>query len=79
MLNDKIIVVTGGAGFLGRTFVHAIAEQDGIAIVADIDIEAANRVAEEFLSSYPGRVLAATLDITDKANKNIFLGQHTHV
>jgi NAD(P)-dependent dehydrogenase (short-subunit alcohol dehydrogenase family) len=68
MLNDKIIVVTGGAGFLGRTFVRAIAEHGGTAVVADIDIEATNRVAEEISSSYPGRVLAATLDITDKAS-----------
>ena len=66
MLNGKIIVVTGGAGFLGRTFVRAIAEHGGTAVMADIDTDATNRVAEEISSSYPGRVLAATLDITDK-------------
>lgn len=68
MLNDKVVVVTGGAGFLGRSFVRAIAEQGGIAVVADIDAEATNRVAQEIASSYPGRVTAATLDITDKTS-----------
>jgi NAD(P)-dependent dehydrogenase (short-subunit alcohol dehydrogenase family) len=68
MLNDKIVVVTGGAGFLGRTFVRAIAEHGGTVVVADINAEAANRVAEEISSSYPGRVLAATLDIANKAS-----------
>lgn len=68
MLNDKIIVVTGGAGFLGRTFVRTIAEHGGTAVVADIDAEATNRVTEEISSSYPGRASAATLDITDKAS-----------
>ena len=68
MLHNKIIVVTGGAGFLGRTFVRAIAEHGGTAVVADIDTEVTNRVAEEISLSYPGRVLAATLDITDKAS-----------
>jgi NAD(P)-dependent dehydrogenase (short-subunit alcohol dehydrogenase family) len=68
MLKDKVVVVTGGAGFLGRSFVRAIAEQGGIAVVADIDTEATNRVAEEIASSYRGRAAAATLDITDKAS-----------
>jgi NAD(P)-dependent dehydrogenase (short-subunit alcohol dehydrogenase family) len=68
MLEDKVVVVTGGAGFLGRSFVRAIAEQGGIAVVADIDTEATNRVAEEIASSYRGRAAAATLDITDKAS-----------
>lgn len=68
MLNNKIVVVTGGAGFLGRSFVRAIAAQGGIAVVADIDAEASNRVAEEIASDYPGRVAAATLDITDKTS-----------
>ena len=68
MLNDKIIIVTGGAGFLGRSFVRAIAEQGGIAVIADIDTKATNRLAEEIASDYPGKVEAVTLDITDKAS-----------
>ena len=66
MLNDKIIIVTGGAGFLGRTFVRAIVEHGGTAVVADIDTEATKRVAEEISSRYPERALAARMDITDK-------------
>jgi NAD(P)-dependent dehydrogenase (short-subunit alcohol dehydrogenase family) len=68
MLKDKIIVVVGGAGFLGRTFVRAITEQGGIAVVADIHTEAINRVADEIASNHPGQVLASTMDITNKAS-----------
>lgn len=68
MLNGKIIVVTGGAGFLGRTFARAIAEHGGIAVVADIDAEATNRVEKEISANFPDKVFAATLDITDKAS-----------
>jgi Dehydrogenases with different specificities (related to short-chain alcohol dehydrogenases) len=66
MLKDKVVVVTGGAGFLGRGFVHAIAEQGGIAVVADFNAEAAACVVEEVTALNPGRAEAATLDITDK-------------
>jgi NAD(P)-dependent dehydrogenase (short-subunit alcohol dehydrogenase family) len=68
MLKDKIIVVAGGAGFLGRTFVRAITEQGGTAVVADIDSKAINLLAEEIASKHPGKVLAVTLDITNKAS-----------
>jgi NAD(P)-dependent dehydrogenase (short-subunit alcohol dehydrogenase family) len=65
MLNDKVVVVTGGAGALGRSFVDAIARQGGIAIVADVNIEAARRVADEWLVQPGwGSIVAAELDIT---------------
>lgn len=68
MLNNTVVVVTGGAGLLGRSFVSAIAAQGGIVVVADLDAEAAIRVAEEIGVSNPGRVEAMRLDITDKAS-----------
>lgn len=68
MLNDKVIVVTGGAGFLGRSIVRAIAEHGGTVVVADIDTEAANQVAEEISSFCYGQVMAATLDIANKSS-----------
>jgi len=37
ILKDKVIVVTGGAGLIGRSAVIAIVEQGGIAVIADID------------------------------------------
>lgn len=64
MLADKVIVITGGAGFLGRQFCSAVSRQGGIAVVADINVEAATAVSDEILSKYPGRAEAASLDIT---------------
>jgi len=68
MLNDAVVVVTGGAGLLGRVFVRCVAEHGGIAVVADLDAEAAASVADDLAATKPGRVQAATLDITDKAS-----------
>lgn len=59
-LKNKIVVVTGGAGVLGRAFVRAIAESGGIAIAADIDLDAAMILVKDSA----GRVEAAQLDIT---------------
>jgi len=64
MLDSKVVVVTGGAGFLGRAFASAVARHDGIAVVADIDLDAAERVAQEIRESQSGRAESASLDIT---------------
>lgn len=44
MLNNKIIVITGGAGLIGKEFVKAVIENNGIAIIADINAEIGNSV-----------------------------------
>lgn len=66
MQNEKIVVITGGAGFLGRHFCNAIAAHGGIAVVADIDFDAAKRVADEIAESYPGKAEPVLLDIASK-------------
>lgn len=83
LLTDKVVVVSGGAGFLGRQFCTAVAEQGGIAVVADIDVETAARVAGEIVSTYPGRAEAAPLDIADQASVNALIAElrqrHGHI
>lgn len=64
MLTNKVVVITGGAGFLGRQFCTAVAERGATVVVADIDAEAAARVAGKIVSIYPGRAEAMSLDIT---------------
>ena len=59
---NKVIVITGGAGVIGESFVRSISENDGIAIIADIDFSAAQLLA----AKVGGRSEAFILDITDK-------------
>lgn len=63
LVKNKIIVVTGGAGLLGRDFCKAIVENGGIAIMAEHNIALAEKtVANLQLNS----IVPEKIDITDK-------------
>ncbi len=77
LLDGRRVVVTGGAGLLGRTFCAAIAAHGGVAIVADRQLDAAKDVAAAIQKDHPGGADAAPLDITDKASIDALI-QHVH-
>jgi NAD(P)-dependent dehydrogenase (short-subunit alcohol dehydrogenase family) len=66
VLENKIVVVTGGGGLIGRSFVSGILKHGGIAIVADIDLDSAFAFTEQLSSTYSERIEATKLDITNK-------------
>lgn len=51
MLQDKIVVITGGAGLLGRQFCQGVAAAGALVVVADRDAEAAARVAADVMAT----------------------------
>jgi NAD(P)-dependent dehydrogenase (short-subunit alcohol dehydrogenase family) len=65
MLRDKLVVIAGGAGTLGRLFARRVAERGGRAVVADSDAVSAAHVAEQIAADHPGLVESAALDVTD--------------
>ncbi|WP_323588673.1 oxidoreductase [Aliarcobacter butzleri] len=46
MLKNKVVVITGGAGLIGKEFVKAVIENNGVAIIADINEQIAEEVKE---------------------------------
>lgn len=67
LLKDKIVVVTGGAGLLGREFVGAIAAHGGTAVIADFDEEAGIAACQQInAKGFSGRVDFVPIDISDK-------------
>jgi NAD(P)-dependent dehydrogenase (short-subunit alcohol dehydrogenase family) len=67
MLKGKVIVITGGAGLLGKEFATAILENHGIAIIADSDTERGLKAESGLKKLFPrGRVDFQPLNITDK-------------
>lgn len=64
-LLDNVVIITGGAGLLGRTIVKAIIESGGIAICADRDGEASSNLSDELSVIYGSdRIAFYPLDIT---------------
>lgn len=67
MLKNKIVVITGGAGLIGKEFVSAVVEQNGIAIIADINEEIGNKVKDEMSAELNTQNIDfVKLDITSK-------------
>jgi NAD(P)-dependent dehydrogenase (short-subunit alcohol dehydrogenase family) len=60
-LRDKVALVTGGAGGLGRATARALAEAGAVVVVADIDEDGGRAVAEEVDGRFT-RVDVADLD-----------------
>lgn len=66
MLNNQIVVVTGGAGLVGTAFVEAIAQNGGVAIIADISIEKGHQAKASLPESLQGNIDVIELDIINK-------------
>ena len=63
LVRDKVVIVTGGAGLLGRTFCQAIADNGGIAVVAEYDIAMAEKLCTSLENA---SIVPAQVNITDK-------------
>ena len=70
ILNNKVIVVTGGSGLLGKAFIKEILDYGGIAILTDINTSLAQDFIDKIKVKYPNHFYAANMDITNKSSIN---------
>src|SRR5574344_1180302 len=71
MLKDKVVVITGGAGLIGKEFVKAIIKNKGIAIIADINEQIGLDVKENLSKELnTTNIDFIQLDITSKESLN---------
>jgi len=67
ILEGKVVVITGGAGLIGKEFAKAVMSQGGIVVIADIDEERIQYVSKELERAFPGdKVDAFKLDVASK-------------
>jgi NAD(P)-dependent dehydrogenase (short-subunit alcohol dehydrogenase family) len=64
-LKDKVIVVTGGTGILGGSFVKGIADAGGTVVILGRNAKVANERADQINGS-GGRALGITADVLDE-------------
>jgi meso-butanediol dehydrogenase / (S,S)-butanediol dehydrogenase / diacetyl reductase len=65
-VDNRVVVVTGGAGGIGTAACRAIAAEGGRVVVADLDGEQAKRVADSIVAD-GGEARSAAVDVTDRA------------
>ncbi len=91
ILQDKVVVVTGGAGLIGKGCIESIVQHGGIGVIADINLEAAkaakqticekltNSSSQQLASDISTRIDCVMLDITSKTSfEQAIETIHTH-
>jgi len=71
MLNDKVIVITGGAGLLGQEFARTILENNGKVIIADLNQERGLEASINLQKLFPHAI--ADFQILNINNKDSIL------
>jgi NAD(P)-dependent dehydrogenase (short-subunit alcohol dehydrogenase family) len=66
-LNDKVAIVTGGASGFGAAIARRLAQAGAAVMVADLNAEGAQRMADELISA-GGRAAAMTCDVSCEAD-----------
>ena len=62
--DEKVSIITGAGQGIGEGYAHALAAEGASVVVADINLEAAQRVAED-VTAAGGAALAVRVDVSD--------------
>ena len=84
MIPDRVVIITGGAGLLGKKHAEAVIEGGGIPVLLDIADEYLNRARGILGEKYPGKTVECyKADITDRqqieAVGNDLLKKYGHI
>ena len=69
MLSDRVVVITGGAGFIGKELVKAVVKNNGTAIIADINEKVGIKVKDDLSATV--KFVAEVISVKKKDDKII--------
>jgi len=65
-LRKKVIVITGGAGFLGKQFANVIAKAGGTPVLLDVKYNKAKLISENIKIKLNAEAFAVKCDVTNE-------------
>lgn len=74
-LDGQVIIITGGAGLLGREYTRAVAQAGGFPIVADKNVNSAVKVAKTVSAETGMQTLGLHVDVTNKTSVKLLVHQ----
>ncbi|TCM17039.1 3-hydroxybutyrate dehydrogenase [Novosphingobium sp. PhB165] len=69
-LKDKSCIVTGAASGIGNAIAHKYASEGGKVAIADLNLEASQKAADEIKAKYGTDALAVAMDVTSEDQVN---------
>lgn len=67
-LTDKVIVITGACGLVGRAFCEAVAQFGGVVVVADIELANPVQFANDLAARNNAKALGFVLDVANRSS-----------
>lgn len=75
-LTNKVAIVTGGGGILGKGFSTVLAAHGANVAVVDLDADAAHSVADELVGKFPNsKAIAISADVSDPTSVEAMVRQ----
>ncbi len=74
-LKNKVAIVTGAAGGIGRAISKKYIEQGATVVIADLKDDAAVSTAAELSAIGPGKAIGVSMDVTSEASVNDGIAQ----
>jgi NAD(P)-dependent dehydrogenase (short-subunit alcohol dehydrogenase family) len=75
LLEDKVVVITGGAGRLGSAFTSAVVGAGGRVVIAELANDVTQRSTDALVTQHGDRVIAVPADITDSASLDAMIAR----